>query len=216
MNNFGVLCSFLKKNAFKVVMVEGPRGIGKTTLCGQLIEALDLAYYKTWGDEQRTVRGDMQSRLGLDLPQGTYFVLDLARQVSFSRPIIADRCNLSALVYQRDTKYGTNAELHSYYASLMRESRSVILALTGPEDVIVDRRVGRGVNDEFRLYEVEGAAALLEVRRDSQLYKEALCRMSYAGVEAVAIFELDDGVCCWAYVAKGLEYELPVEMIHDG
>lgn len=211
MTEFNVLCKFLQTNNFNVTIVEGPRGVGKTTFCNKLLEVSDLIYYKTWGGEQRDVRFRMEGDLNLSLPQGTYFVLDFVRQVPPARPVLADRGNISALAYQREFPYGKNSELHKYYVDLMRESRSVMLVLSGPEDVLLRRRISRKDEDEFKLYTLPEGNAKGLVRRDYEAYEESVAMMVNAGLENVAAFDLDDCCVCDAYIASGMEVTLPPE-----
>ncbi len=215
MTEFNALCNFIQSNKFKIVIVEGPRGVGKTTFCKNLLEASDMVLYKTWGGEQKLVRHEMRDKLNLDLPQGTYFILDFLRQVDLPRPILADRGNLSALAYQRELPYGTNSELHKYYAGLMKESRALMLVLTGPEDVILRRRIDRGEEDENKLYKLDLWKAMDLVVIDSEVYDQAVDKMIKAGLEETAIFDMGEGCTCWGYVAKGMTVQHPPEIIYE-
>lgn len=211
---FPELCEFIEDNKFKVVIVEGPRGVGKTTFCGRLLDDTELVYYKTWGTEQKLLRCRMERSLSLDLPQGTYFVLDFVKQIPLVSPVLADRGNLSAIAYQCDLPYGTNSKLHEYYVSLMRDSRTLLLNLTGPEDKILQRRIGRAGEDESRLYELPLSVAKEKVRKDCERYWAAIDKMVTAGLDEVGTFELEEGFICWAYTAKGLDIILPPEEIN--
>lgn len=205
------LCQFVEMNRFGVVMVEGPRGSGKTTLCQWLFEKSDVGFYKTWGGSQRYIKENIQRDFGLELPQGTYFALDFVRQVKLSHAVIADRGNLSALVYQRTLNYGSNPELDKYYVTLMEESRSVLLVISGPPEVIWDRRISRKDDDEFKLHKTKPTEAMAAVARDCEMYEEATSRMVDAGLIEVCSFELAEGFSCSAYVPANLEVKLPTE-----
>lgn len=208
-DEFNALCNFLQRNEFKVVIVEGPRGVGKTTFCDSLLNVTDLIYYKTWGGQQKWLRRGMQDTLNLDLPQGTYFVLDFVKQVQLTRPVLSDRGNLSALAYQRDLPYGLNNELHEYYVQLMQDSRAVMLVLTGPEDVILSRRIARKEEDEFKLHEMSLERARSKVHVDCEVYEEATDKMCAAGLYNHASFDLGEGCVCWAYTANGMHVVTP-------
>lgn len=213
-DQFGLLLRFLQNNAFNVVILEGPRGSGKTTCCKLLLERSDLLYYKTWGTEQKWIRGDMQDKLNLDLPQGTYFVLDFIKQAraALSRPILADRGNISAIAYQRELPYGQNAELRKYYVNLMRDSGAIFLYLTAPVDTIVARRVGRGDQDEQFLYKRTAAYARRIVEHDVNLYASSVDMMLDAGLDEVAQFELGGGTTCTCLVPEGVSVVEPEEI----
>lgn len=213
-DQFNALLKFLQLNNFKLVILEGPRGSGKTTLCDKLLATTDLMYYKTWGSEQKWVRHEMQGRLNLDLPQGTYFVLDFLKQVSdgLSRPILADRGNISALAYQRELPYGKNKELHKYYVQLMKESRAAMLVLSAPASVILQRRIGRGEKDEQKLHKASIDIAQREVAHDLALYSDAIDLMMDAGLEEVSMFEIGDGNVCSCYTPEGM----PVQLLEEG
>lgn len=206
----GRLLRFLQENNFRVVIIEGPRGVGKTTLSDELLKYTSLVYYKTWGREQKWLRHTMSSDYGLDLPQGTYFVLDFIKQVPLAQPVLADRGNISALAYQRELPIGNNRDLHKYYVDLMRDTHSVLLYLTGPEDVILSRRVSREREDEFSLHTMNNAEALHRVKSDSELYEDSIRRMTSAGLVSLDEFDLGEGCVCWAYIPKGMDAK-PVE-----
>lgn len=212
---FDELVEFIQTNDFNIVIVEGPRGSGKTTLCAKLLQATDLIYYKTWGGQQSGIREQMQETLNLDLPQGTYFVLDFLRQVPPIRTVLADRGNLSAIAYQRELPYSTNSKLHEYYVGLMRESKALLLELTVLEDTLLKRRLQRAEQDELRLYNLEAAKARAKVKADCDIYEEALDKMIAAGLEEAASFELDEDCFCWAYVAKGTKVNLLPEKLNE-
>lgn len=212
---FNHLCKFVQDNDFNVVMVEGPRGVGKTTFCNRLLETTRLVYYKTWGSEQKWLRHQMQEKFNLDLPQGTYFVLDFVKQVPLAAPVLADRGNISALAYQRELPYGTNSELHKYYVRLMKESNAIMLVLSGPEDVLLRRRIKRGAEDEFALHKMTEEHARVKVQVDCGYYEEAVDKMINAGLEEVASFDMDEGCLCTAYAAKGMNLLLPPEDTYE-
>lgn len=213
-DQFNALLKFLQLNYFKLIILEGPRGSGKTTLCKKLLEATDLIYYKTWGNEQKWIRHEMQGRLNLDLPQGTYFALDFIKQVSagMSRPVLADRGNISALAYQRELPYGKNQELHKYYVQLMRDTRAAMLVLSAPAHVILKRRIDRGEQDEQKLYKTTLDSAKREVAHDLSLYSDAVEMMCDAGLEEVAMFEIGDSTVCSCYTPEGM----PVQLLEEG
>jgi len=202
------LCNFLQRNEFQVVIVEGPRGVGKSTFCGRLLSQSDLVFYKTWGLEQRDIYREMRT-LSLDLPQGTYFVLDFIKQIDLAHPILADRGNLSALAYQKDQPYGTNSLLHQYYVKLMHECHAVLLVLMGPEDVILNRRLRRRVGDEQKVYLMPPGLAVHTVQRDVEDYSNAVETMVRAGLHSVASFGMDEGCVCTAYVPRDTVVHYP-------
>lgn len=202
---FEELVEFLKLNKFNVVIVEGPRGSGKTTFCTRLLSSMDLVYYKTWGGNQSDVRNMMQQELSLDLPQGTYFVLDFVRQVETKIPVLADRGNLSAMAYQRELPWGSNNKLHEYYVDLMEQSGAVLLTLTASVDEILRRRINRAEQDEFRLHRLDEKSARSWVTHDCEIYEESTDRMVRAGLREVESFDIGGGTTCWVFAPKGVE-----------
>lgn len=202
---FNALCKFIQGNEFRVVIVEGPRGVGKTTFCNNILQRSNLSFYKTWGVEQKWLRHDMQRKYDLDLPQATYFVLDFVAQVPLAKQVLADRGNLSAVVYQREFPYGTNSDLRKYYVDLMRRTHSVLLYLEGPDEVLLSRRISRLDEDEEKLYTLPRDSARSRVRSDIEGYDEGLEKMIAAGLHEAASFELDDCCSCVAFVATGTQ-----------
>jgi len=200
-DQLGDLLRFLQRNGFKLVILEGPRGAGKTTCCERLLASSDLLYYKTWGSEQKWIRDDMQRKLNLDLPQGTYFVLDFIKQAKsvLKRPILADRGNLSAIAYQRELPYGQNTELRKYYVQLMRDSEAVLLYLSAPVDVLISRRVGRKEEDEQKLHTASAGLVRRTIEHDVRLYESSLDLMVKSGLEDVDEFDLN-GTTCTCFV----------------
>lgn len=201
-SEFNLLCRWLQENAFRLVIVEGPRGVGKTTFCDNLIKCSDLIYYKTWGRNQKWHRHEMQENLHLVLPQGTYFVLDFVAQTQLAQPVLADRGNLSALVYQRDEVWGQNKNLREYYSDLMHDCRAVTLVLSGPEEVLTRRRVGRTTDDEQSLHLMTERERKARVLDDIYYYEKAVSSMLRSGWKEVGIFQLDEGCFCSCYVSK--------------
>lgn len=200
-NDFNHLCNFLQRNQFKVVIVEGPRGIGKTTFVENLLKQTNMIHYKTWGGDQKWIRHDMQNQ-GLTLPQGTYFVLDFIRQVEITRPVLADRGNLSGVVYQHDQPYSTNQKLLEYYVSLMDECSTVMLYLTGPVDVLLKRRTRRTSQDEQGLDKVDPQKAREIVEKDVGDYEVGLNKMILAGLTSIGTYNLDEGCTCSCFVPR--------------
>lgn len=199
------LLKFLQRNTFQAVIVEGPRGSGKTTLVDKLLSATDMVYYKTWGENQKWTWRDMQEKMQLDLPQGTYFVLDCIAQIApaLSRPLLFDRGNLSAISYQRTLPWGRNNDLHKYYVELMLRSKACMLVMDAPVDTLLDRRIRRGEKDEQKLYQLDPANARKIVEQDDSIYGESVETMIQAGLEEAEHFELDDYVLCTALTPKG-------------
>lgn len=195
-SQFNSLLAFVQKNNFRVVIVEGPRGCGKTTFCHRLLTMTDLVYYKTWGGEQKWVRHEMSESLNLDLPQGTYFVLDFLAQIHTRHPVLADRGNLSALAYQRTLPWGQNRELHKYYCGLMQQCNAVMLVLEGSLETLVRRRMGRGEEDEEKLYQHSVDFVRPKVQRDIDTYADAVDRMLEAGLEEVYSIDLAEQCEC--------------------
>lgn len=195
------LLRFLQDNAFRMVLVEGSRGVGKSTFINKLQECTSFEYYKTWGRNQRNERHKL-GESGLDITQGTYFILDFISQVCPFGPVISDRGNLSALVYQYANYYEAH-ELHTYYASLMLRSKSVLLVLDAPVDMVLARRVGRKEDDEQRLYIWPPESAKAIVEKDCRMYDAAVRKMLNAGMKLCATFELD-GIECCCYIHKDL------------
>lgn len=122
--------------------MDGPRGSGKSTLCKELVSVTRMAYYKTWGEGQRTERHKLES-LGLNLIQGGFFALDFLTQVKPERSVVIDRSFLSSMTYQM----WKDPSACDYYGRLLRKVPAALLVLSAPNDVIYDRRVTR--NDEF-------------------------------------------------------------------
>lgn len=189
-NSFNELLRYLQRNEFRIVMVEGPRGSGKTTFIDNVLKRTDFQFYKTWGRDQKNAKEDI-SDYGLALPQGTYFVLDLLAQIDISHPIIADRGNLSALAYQRAIYTSSVRKLYEYYVDLMVRSRALMLVINTPEETILQRRVARRDNDEQKLYRWDIDKARGFVRDDIRLYEDACCTMASAGLDYV--FDIDIG-----------------------
>lgn len=204
LDQFNVFLHFLQANDFRVVIVEGPRGCGKTTFCQRLLTMTDLTYYKTWGREQKLVRHEMSSKFNLDLPQGTYFALDLLAQVKTVTPVLVDRGNISAIAYQRELPYGQNRELHKYYVGLMKQAHAVLVVLQGTTNGIVQRRVSRGEDDEQKLYKTpEHAHRIVEV--DVSAYEESIDKMIDAGLKEVLTIDLAEGFWCECYIPSSVE-----------
>ena len=206
-DQFGDLLRFLQLNDFRVVIIEGPRGSGKTTCCTRLLERSDLLYYKTWGSEQKWIRAQMQSSFKLDLPQGCYFALDFIKQAlpAISRPILMDRGNISALAYQREFTWGSNKDLRVYYVDLMKSCSACLLVMSTPVSSILERRVARGDGDEQRLHALPVHQAESIVSRDVRVYEESVDDMCTAGLDEVALFDVGGATTCTCYVPKDTE-----------
>lgn len=172
---------------FNLIMIEGVRGSGKTTLTNYLMETGKYAFYKTWGPDQRNLRA-AHEKMGLELPQGTFFILDFISQIAPTIPIIADRGNMSGIAYQRKKFF--DVMLQSYYVRLMREADSCILFVNGPPADIAARRVERKDDDEFDLYTKELDQVHKEVQEDHDLYIDAYRLMLRVGLEEGPHFPL--------------------------
>lgn len=213
---FNTLLQLLQDNHYNVVILEGPRGVGKTTLCNKILDATNLVYYKTWGGNQKWLRHEMQEKLNLDLPQGTYFVLDFIRQASLSRPVLADRGNISAIAYQSNQVYGTNKYLHEYYANLMVQARAVVLSLSGPPDTIYSRRLSRQSEDEQHLHLKSREEGFSIVEKDIEDYDRAVSAMMGPKLlKQAAMFEMDEGCECWVLVPYSDDPKLPKELLSE-
>ena len=206
---FGELLQWLQRGDFRLVIVEGARGSGKSTLIKRLLDRTSMVYYKTWGDSQKWSRHDLAKRLGLELPQATYFVLDFLKQVDTKYPVLADRGNLSALAYQKDRWLFTEderrrkLEVHQYYVGLMREVRACLLFLSVDEDELVYRRVGRGAEDEQHLHMQPAGVARRTVQKDIDDYNEALDAMIAAGLREEFCCSLAPGATCYGFLPEG-------------
>ncbi|MCG8433045.1 MAG: AAA family ATPase [Gammaproteobacteria bacterium] len=187
------ICRYLDRQGLNVVMIDGPRGSGKTTLVEQLCKRNGYVYYKTWGYAQREVKFDPMGRTdtGLELPQATFFVLDFLSQVDPKQTVIADRCNLSAIVYQR-SKYD-NLHLQKYYVDLMRSSKACILYITATPREITSRRILRKNEDELRIHEKGYKEAFDQVLEDCTSYSYAYNLMQKAGLVVASRFKLVTG-----------------------
>lgn len=194
---YGRLLKWLQAQDFRVVILEGARGVGKTTLCDRLLKNTDLAFYKTWGRDQRTERTRLQS-LGLDLTQGAFFALDVFRQVETKHPVLVDRCILSSIRYQADF-WEERVAAHDYYISLMRETRAVLLYLECYYVEVARRRIARGEGDEQRLDLLDPREARRIVNEDLSRYDTAIEILKKAGLQEQQTFDLGGGTTCYAY-----------------
>ncbi len=201
-DEFNLLLRFLQANNFRIVMVDGPRGTGKSTLVDRLLHHTDMVYYKTWGKDQKEDRLKYEE-LGLDLPQGTFFILDYLRQIVPKQTILADRGNLSGLAYQRDRFYSVNLQRH--YADLMLGSRAALLLLDAPLEVVVERRRERAEQDEQRLDKLHCDHAAKIVQADLNDYQEAIELMLRVKLRERLAVDLGGGVSCYCFVHKDLE-----------
>jgi len=196
------LLKYLQGKSYRILMVEGPRGSGKSTLINNLLSHTNMVYYKTWGPDQKNVRHELID-LGLDLPQATYFVLDLLTQVETTKPILADRGNLSAIAYQRQQYlFGCPEELHKYYVGLMKQVHAAILYLDVDSEVLIDRRVGRKDEDEFHLHKEPIARVEREVGLDLIFYEDAVALMKKLGCTVSDPYEIAEGACCYVIAPK--------------
>ena len=195
---FNMLLKRLQSN-YNVLMVEGVRGVGKSSFCNTLLRHTDADMYKTWGANQRTNR-EQYTSLGLDLPQGTYFVLDYLAQVRPEKPVLVDRCILSALAYQRD-RFLSRKDLHEYYVGLMRDAGACILYLECSVGLVYRRRRWR-VDDEMRSLGDEALEA--ECFRDKNLYDDAVRAMLDAGLHSIGKYSVSTEVTATLLGAKSL------------
>jgi len=177
-------------------MVEGVRGVGKSSFVRKLLEHTSFVYYKTWGPQQKKDRFGLIKK-GLDLPQGTYFVLDFLAQVKTTKPVLADRAALTTLAYQRE-RFIEARDLHQYYVDLMKRSKAVILLLEASEEEVLKRRLGREDEDEHCLHKrpIESARAI--VREDFLLYDDAMAALTRAGLVEALVVETN-GLECSCY-----------------
>lgn len=201
------LLSYLKTCEFNIIMVEGIRGVGKSTFTEELLSRTSFTYYKTWGRDQKNSRFLLEEK-GLELPQGTYFVLDFLSQVRLSDPVVADRSILSALAYQM-SKYISKKYLHQYYVRLMRSSRACIAVLDSSREVVLRRRVGRKSEDEHNLAGMDEERARSIVQQDCWLYNRATQAMVSAGLgyRDSGTFALSEEDTCTIYAPKELLHE---------
>ncbi len=211
---FGYLLRFLQLNKFNVIMVEGQRGVGKTSFVNRLLASTNIKYYKTWGKGQKSDRFAM-TELGLDLPQATYFILDYLTQIPPSTVVVCDRAVLSALAYQSRQYLFGKSNLHKYYVELMESSNSVMLLLETDEKEIVSRRIKRGVDDEQKLCTLSDISAERYVKKDSNDYARAIEAMEKAGLKCAVTYELDAALCNCYVPSDVSNYGLPLESPTD-
>lgn len=170
---------------FNNILIDGPRGSGKTYLCDAALNLCssigNAKYYKTWSYDQKNIRHKLNS-IGLELPQGSFFVLDFLAQVELKFPLIIDRSFLSSLNYQA-SKFQPNVELHKYYVQLLRASKSCIFFLDTDRGVILSRRVNRGEIDEERLCAIPFVDASKLVDADCSSYQRGLTLLCEAGLK---------------------------------
>lgn len=196
-NSLPDLLQFLHSRKPGAIILEGPRGSGKTTLARTIAEAVPVYMYKTWGMNQREDRAKLIS-LGLDLPQGAYFALDFLSQIKVDRPILIDRTILSAIVYQYNL-WGDKHDLHKYYVSLMKRCDAVLLYLEVELLELARRRVSRKFDDEQKLciYSEEDARRI--VRQDIDSYDFGLTIFQRAGLTDCPVPYQIDSTVAWLY-----------------
>lgn len=201
-DEFDLLLRFLQDNQFKVILVEGPRGCGKTTFVNRLLDHTTLQYYKTWGKDQRTDRFKYAD-LGLELPQATFFVLDFLSQVQLpDSGVLCDRANLSAVVYQ--WKKYRNSSLQTYYLELMKRSSSLLLYLDADPEELYRRRVSRKDDEQgINTMELERGRAI--VIKDWAEYHEGLSFLCGSGLTEIFSLELGS-TTCYGYIPKGCSF----------
>ncbi len=194
-SHFDNLLTWILKNRIRVVLVEGPRGSGKTTLCKKLVKNY-MTYYKTWGEDQKNQITELQG-LGLDLPQGTYFVLDFLSQVSTNRIVVCDRGNLSTLVYQKE--FWETKSLQTYYVDLMRRSNACLLYLDVTKEELIKRRTERQDDIDFFTNILQSE---LLVTKDKNGYDIALDFVIASGLVEDDVFEIDVDALCFCYLPR--------------
>ncbi len=197
--SFARLLESIVASRRNVILVDGPRGVGKSTIVDRMCSTPGYQYYKTWGSDQRSVRLLHENAI-LDLPQATFFVLDYLRQIPSDRCVVCDRGNVSAMVYQAPRYGSISTVLHNYYADLMRSTRAMLLFLDAPVDTLVSRRRARRGLDEDALYLMSMREARRVVVRDRAAYRVALLMMRTAGLVRSMSLRIE-GTSCDCYIA---------------
>lgn len=197
-DEYDELIEAIVKAEYRVLLVDGPRGVGKSTFCNRIStdQRIKTVFYKTWGHKQRDIRKRMQED-GLDLTQGAFFALDIITQLgnAIDGVVLVDRSNMSAMVYQQDF-WIDKTELHRYYVQLIESCKGAMIYLWATEEEITKRRIERGGKDEFSDVISRWPDNMVKslVHEDVQAYERSLILYEVAGMRYKNEYDL--GTTC--------------------
>ena len=195
MDSYNNLLRFLQINDFKVVILEGPSGVGKSYLCTKLLRDTNMDFYK----------GFNGYRDNHDASEDVCFILDLVTQIKLPRSLLVDKSFLSTFSLKSRYLFEyLEKEEYRRYVDLIRKSSALLLYLTSDIDTILNNKKINGF-DISKHY----------TQQDIKFYSESIDQLCDNGLELVFSEDINKNTC-YGLVAKELsdsisEVPLPFE-----
>lgn len=130
----------IKRNNNEVIIIEGARGIGKSTFCKYLSDLFDIPVVTAWQNRKDLGVNYLQAQL--DISQTGFGFLDMYLQIRNHLPpisgkpkLIIDRGYLTAAIFQNAYSVGKMR----LYKELLKKARGIILYIRNKKLEVVDR-----------------------------------------------------------------------------